>query len=98
MSVVHKLVNNYLKTANVEYLNEHIIGNLVVDIFLPKYKIVLEIEGPTHYVYPTNELTLNTISRNTIIKSLGYELLQIDSSDGLMKSLDDLAKKLENSN
>ena len=94
-SVIHKLVNNYLKSSSVEYINECVIGNLVVDIFLPKLKMIIEIEGPTHFVYPTNELSLNTLSRNRILESMGYEIVNIYTTDGIVKGLDDLSNKLE---
>jgi len=93
-SAMHVLIEDYLQKAGVEYYNESILGVLIVDILIPKYKIVVEIEGPAHWVFPSNEQTLNNISRNAVIKACGYNLVMIGDLENNLSGIEYLAKNL----
>jgi very-short-patch-repair endonuclease len=94
-SPMHKLIEGYLRTVNITFESEAVVVNLLVDILIPKYKLVIEIEGPGHWVFPTNEPTLNTTSRNEMIKGAGYELISLGDSQNGFQSINKFSQQLE---
>lgn len=46
------LLNNALNMVGIETVLEHWDGHKHVDIFIPKGKIYIEIDGPQHYTSP----------------------------------------------
>jgi hypothetical protein len=62
------------KYLKVPFKNEVSINGLVCDICLSKDRIILEINGPSHYIYNTKELLGNTQFKNRLLTCMGYKV------------------------
>ncbi len=51
------LLNNALNAVGIETILEHWDGHKHIDIFIPKGKIYIEIDGPQHYINPLQIVT-----------------------------------------
>lgn len=56
-----------------------------VDAYLPKYNTIIEVNGPTHYIYDIDtdeqEVNNNTFFKESILRKLGYKVLSIKLND-----------------
>lgn len=51
---------------------------MIVDFFLPQKKIVLELQGPVHYLKPDlKEINLITKFKEQCIDRMGYKLVSV---------------------
>lgn len=94
-STIQRLVINYLENCGLDYEIEATIYHISVDILVRKYNLVIEIEGPGHWVYPTEEINLNTSSRNNLLKRLGYTVINIGERNNTMAGIEKLSKQLD---
>ncbi|GAB4821290.1 hypothetical protein N2152v2_008336 [Parachlorella kessleri] len=52
-------------------------GLLWVDIMVPELNLVVEVDGPWHFIHNTEEYTGGTVCRNWLIERLGYRLIAV---------------------
>lgn len=64
-----KLWNNYSKTLKTRFLRQRPIDNFIVDFYCAKLRLVIEIDGETHF---TDEAKTYDLQRTLILQ--GYKL------------------------
>ncbi|SPJ09026.1 RAP protein, putative [Plasmodium sp. DRC-Itaito] len=83
-SSVHKKISNDLRRLNIFHYNEYfILDSILVDIFIPHSKIVIEIDGPNHF-FQKGEMIIyksNTLFKKRLLRALGYIVISIPISD-----------------
>ena len=47
---LHNEVKRMLGNMGVDYMKEVAVGVLTVDFVLPKYRVAIELEGPSHFL------------------------------------------------
>ena len=50
----------------------------VVDMFVPKQKLIIEVHGPIHYTFNRN-LTMKSIVKRNLLEKIGYSYNAIDA-------------------
>ena len=63
---LHNQVKRMLSDLGVEYQQEVLVGVLSVDFVLPKYRIAIELDGPSHFLIERNgalKLTGTTLAK-----------------------------------
>lgn len=60
---------------------QRIIGNYIVDFYLPKAKLIIEVDGGQHY---TDEGLKKDIDRDLYMESRGLKVLRFSDTDVLM--------------
>jgi very-short-patch-repair endonuclease len=97
-SSFERRLEDFLKNKNIKYLREHIlpgcvhIAQLYVDFYLPEHKVVIELDGPHHFIdkvkYINNEVSITDlkvvnardISKNKYMFDNKIHLLRISHS------------------
>ncbi|EUT90684.1 hypothetical protein PFAG_01041 [Plasmodium falciparum Santa Lucia] len=83
-SSVHKKISNDLRRLNIFHYNEYfILDSILVDIFIPHSKIVIEIDGPNHF-FQKGEMIFyksNTLFKKRLLRALGYTVISVPISD-----------------
>ncbi|KYO02376.1 putative RAP protein [Plasmodium gaboni] len=83
-SSVHKKISNDLRRLNIFHYNEFfILDSILVDIFIPHSKIVIEIDGPNHF-FQKGEMIIykaNTLFKKRLLRALGYTVISVPISD-----------------
>jgi len=54
---------------------------LVVDIFIEKFNLVIEVNGPSHYIFGTAAFNHKTVVKSGLISDMGYKLLYVKYDD-----------------
>jgi len=66
------------KQMGYKFRRQHSIGNYVVDFYSPKLKLVIEVDGDSHYI--GNAQNYDKI-RDKYLNSLGIKVLRVKNSD-----------------
>ena len=89
------MVNNR-KFNNLKFRRQHSIGNYVVDFYCAERKLIIEVDGDSHY---TNETAPLDEQRSNYLNNLGYQIVRY-TNDEIITNLDgvfeDLTNKLNN--
>ena len=87
-----KLWNNYLKTLKTRFLRQKPIDNFIVDFYCAKLKLVIEIDGETHF---TDEAKIYDSQRTLILQ--GYELQVIRfTNQQVFKNFEGVCEYIDN--
>ena len=62
-------------------------GLLWVDIVVPEINLVVEVDGPWHFIHNTEEYTGGTVCRNWLIERLGYRLIAVGNQFWMVRSV-----------
>ena len=87
---------DYLKTYELQFYRQKIIGNFIVDFYCPKAKLVIELDGSQHY--KENKKVYDE-KRTDFLKSLNIVVLRFTNLDinnnfpGVCKMIDVTIKK-----
>lgn len=73
-----KLWYQFLRSCNVRFLRQKVIGNYIVDFYSPKAAIVIEIDGGQHY--EDNAIEKDKI-RDKYLQGLGLKVLRYSNTD-----------------
>ena len=73
-----KLWNNYLKTLIIRFLKQRPIDNFIVDFYCAKLKLVIEIDGESHF---TDEAKNYDAQRTLILKSYGLQVIRFTNEE-----------------
>jgi len=103
-SLIHADVLAVVRTMYPQQrvLAEHCLHkelDIKTDIFLPEMQLAIEVNGESHYVAATNQLTPRSYFRNGLLMDLGFSVLTIDHRDwsalkGLQSKKDHIANQL----
>ena len=86
------LLWNHLKSKQMleyQFLRQKPIGNFIVDFFCPKLRLVLEIDGESHYGKEAADF-----EKQTYLESLGLAVLRVDD-DQVKQDLDGVLTNIE---
>ena len=73
-----KLWNNYLKTLKTRFLRQRPIDNFIVDFYCAKLRLVIEIDGETHF---TDEAKTYDAQRTLILQGYGLQVIRFINND-----------------
>lgn len=87
-----KEMEKILKKNNISYKKEHIVGSWAFDFFLPKYKILIEVDGDYFHsnpkIYPNGPQTktqkinwYRDFKKNKFCEENGHQLIRFWESD-----------------
>jgi very-short-patch-repair endonuclease len=91
-SAVHREISRLVTLLGLEHRNEATIGPYSLDIFVPKFNVVIEIDGPHHFFRDDTLRTSSSVLKHSILKNLGYAVIHIPFQEWLQCSSD--AKKM----
>ena len=73
------------KQTGFKFRRQHSIGPFIVDFYCPKFKLVIELDGDSHFM--TKEKTLYDQQREQYLKSLGMIVLRFVDTE-IFESID----------
>jgi hypothetical protein len=76
-SCLHNDISNCLQSLNIKFKNEFEINELFCDIFLENSRIIIEVNGPSHYAYKSDQLLGHTIFKNRLLKAMNQKVITI---------------------
>jgi len=79
-SRAHADVSGQLNVLGLRHTNEYQVWGILVDIAIPQHKLMLEIDGATHYVHtPGGDVTLDGASRykDRLLNCLGWQVIRV---------------------
>ncbi len=97
-SVLHQTISDTLTRLKLGYENEVYINGYWVDILLPE-KVILEVNGPSHY--KNHKLEVNALIKRRVLRKLGYRLYYLSNKsidECSPKQMDELIKKIMKTN
>jgi very-short-patch-repair endonuclease len=83
-----RLMNGWLSNWYIKHTNQAVIGNYIVDLLLPDFKTIIELDGIQHQ---TNRIYND--KRTEFLKSCGYAVLRFKNIE--MRDRTAVKRKLE---
>jgi len=83
---------NYLQTFKYKILRQRPIDNFIVDFYCPQLKLVIEIDGDTHFTAEAQEYDLR---RTKILEGYGLTLIRF-TNDEVLQNLDAVCEQIAN--
>lgn len=81
-SQMHGRISTVLKTQFPDLINEHVLKEgLVVDIYIPSYNMVIEIDGPAHVFHNNGEMDGSTKFKQRLLRGLGYRFASLQTQE-----------------
>lgn len=87
----HRLDNDQIKLVPQQYVNRHSDKYALTDVYLPQFKIHIEVNEPAHYLY-SERILADEIRKSEIESKTGHKLFTIDCS----KELAEIHKQIDN--
>ena len=75
-----KLWKNYLKNFKYRVLKQRPIDHFIVDFYCPSLKLVIEIDGDSHY---TEDATIYDQARTEKLASYGLQIIRLTNQEVL---------------
>ncbi|EUD68303.1 hypothetical protein C922_01323 [Plasmodium inui San Antonio 1] len=82
-SSVHRKISNDLRHLSIFHHNEYfILDSLLVDVYLPRSKVVIEIDGPSHFLQKGKLILYNpnSLFKKRLLRALGFSVISISIS------------------
>eukprot|EP00808_Paulinella_micropora_P029769 g50910.t1 len=81
-SELHKEVSKVLRKENVPHVNEDTSSGLWVDIGMAEHRVVIEVDGPTHFVAGSVEskrpkYNLTTLYKHRLLRAMGWRVVSV---------------------
>lgn len=86
-----RLWYNYLRGNKINFTRQKPIDHFIVDFYCPTAKLVIEIDGDSHF---SENGKIYDAERTSILKSHGLEVLRFTNQE-VMKNLEDVIKKID---
>ncbi|CRG97960.1 RAP protein, putative [Plasmodium gallinaceum] len=83
-SSAHKKISDELKQLNIFHYNEYFLfDSILVDIYIPHSKIVIEIDGPSHFFQKGKKIIYNpnSLFKKRLLRALGFVVISISISN-----------------
>ncbi|KMZ80191.1 hypothetical protein PVIIG_01971 [Plasmodium vivax India VII] len=83
-SSVHKKISNDLRHLSIFHHNEYfILDSLLVDVYVPRSRVVIEIDGPSHFLQKGRLILYNpnSLFKKRLLRALGFSVISISISD-----------------
>ena len=84
----------YLKRKQLggyKFRRQYSIGGYVVDFYCPRLRLVIEVDGPSHFI--NNEAVKNDQERQAFIESFNIKFVRISNND-IYNNLEGVINKL----
>jgi very-short-patch-repair endonuclease len=91
-SAEKKLWNNYLKTLKIRFLRQRPIDNFIVDFYCANLKLVIEIDGESHF---TDEAKYYDEQRTSVLESYGLQVIRFTNEE-VFKNFEGVCEYIEN--
>ena len=90
MTPYEHMAENVLKGENIEYIPQHIIKdkNYIVDFYLPKFNVIIELDGKQH---KESRFKQKDLLRDSYLWRKGYKVIRLNNKD-IGNLLDELRK------
>lgn len=75
ISSIQAMMETYLRSINIEFQSEKIIGNYRADIFIPKYNLILELDGVYWHCDKNIKDKKYHIKKKEFYNEAGYDVL-----------------------
>lgn len=72
-SRLHRHISKWFHTVGLHHRNEVFLGPFMLDIVIGK-KVVVEVDGPSHFYRDTNSRTVASLLKDKIIRAMGFHL------------------------
>jgi len=90
MTISEKIFwNKILKNINFKFLRQRIIDNFIVDFYCPKLKLIIEIDGDSHF----DEFSID-YERQNYIENLGFQFLRF-SEGRVIYRIDEVVAEID---
>lgn len=86
-----KLWYSYLKSFSYRVLRQKPIDNFIVDFYCAKSKLVIEVDGDSHY---TNDGREYDIERTQILEGYGLRVIRF-SNDEVLNEFESVCQRIE---
>lgn len=86
-----KLWYSYLKSFPFRVLRQKPIDNFIVDFYCAKLKLVIEVDGDSHY---TNDGREYDIERTQILEGYGLKVIRF-SNDEVLNEFEGVCRRIE---
>ncbi len=86
-----KLWSDYLRTFQFRVHRQRPIDNFIVDFYCPKLKLVIEVDGETHY---TEEAIEYDRKRTEILEGYGLRVIRFTNED-VLRNLEGVVDVIE---
>lgn len=86
-----KLWQNYLRTFQFRVLRQRPIDNYIVDFYCAKLRLVIEIDGESHF---TDEGKVYDAERTSILEGYGLRVIRF-TNDQVLKHLEGVCRQIE---
>ncbi len=73
-----KLWFNYLRNLDMHFYRQKPIDNYIVDFYSPKLKLVIEIDGDSHY---TDDAMQYDTQRTAVLNTLGLNVIRFQNNE-----------------
>jgi very-short-patch-repair endonuclease len=81
----------YLRTFPFRFWRQRPIDRFIVDFYCPKLKLVIEVDGESHY---TNEGITSDLERTAILESYDLQVVRFQNSE-VLQSFEEICKQIE---
>lgn len=95
----HRLDNDEIKIVPQQYVNRHTDKYALTDVYLPQFKIHIEVNEPAHYTSP-ERIQADEQRKQQVEKNTGHRLYVIDCRQDLSeihKQIDDIVQIINTS-
>ena len=76
-SRLHLDCAKHLKLIGIEFNSEIYINGISIDIYIESVKIIIEVNGSSHYGYQSHKILGHTYLKNKLVKAMGYYIINI---------------------
>ncbi|MFW5770530.1 MAG: endonuclease domain-containing protein [Spirochaetota bacterium] len=94
-TIAEKTLWHYLRknrVKNVKFRRQHSIGPYIVDFYAPQVKLVIEVDGPTHY---EEKAIMFDKERTKFIESNGIKVIRFTNNE-VYTNIDGILTVIEN--
>jgi very-short-patch-repair endonuclease len=85
-SAVHREISKLFSVLGLEHRNEATIGPFSIDIFVPQFSAVVEVDGPHHFFRDTITRTSSSVLKHMVLESMGYRVTHVPFHEWLQCS------------
>lgn len=76
-SATHLECSRVLSSIGIAHVNEGLVNAVSVDILIEEPKIVIEVDGPTHFKRKSKDPLGRTLFKRRLLKAMGWQVISI---------------------
>ena len=90
MTPAEKKIWQFLRTLPHQVLRQRIIDNFIVDFYCARFKLIIEIDGDSHY---TEESFVYDMERTKVLEGYGIKIIRFTNND-VMNNYEDVCDEI----